>query len=106
MGPKHPISLRLKKHKLWNKTLYGFNSSVILNLTKEYINLIRLTNYYFQYLIISTPKIYYENNILKIKVYYFIKPSLSQHSVKSFLQDGFILIKFEHLLQQIYKKTS
>lgn len=105
MGPKHPINLKLKKHKIWNMTLYKYNSSNILNLTKEHKNIIKLINYYFQYVLISIPKINYENNMIKIKIYYYIKPTTLHHSIRPFLQNGLALIKFESLLKNFYGKS-
>lgn len=86
MGPKHPISLKLKKYNSWNSTLYKFNSSdPILQGIGKQKNIIKSINHYFQYLIISKPLLRFENNKLKIKIFYFVKPNINSIFVKNYI---------------------
>jgi hypothetical protein len=81
MGPKHPISLKLKKYNIWNSTLYKFNSFTPLYILKQK-NIIKFIHHYFQHVIISKPLLRFENNCLKIKIFYYIKPNINEEIIK------------------------
>lgn len=102
MGLKHPISLKLKKHKLWNKILYKNNSSNLINSTRAEGTIIKLIKYYFQYYLISKPKIYYGSKGMKIKLYYY-RNSLNKWTSKIYLKHSlYQLIKLEHFIYKLY----
>jgi hypothetical protein len=105
MGLKHPISTKLKKYNMWNIILYKFNSlSNSIDKNKKLQNIIiNLIYHYFQNLIISKPILNFGNNILKIKIFYYIK--LNKKSLNNNFQSGLYnnIIKLENLFEKFFK---
>jgi len=85
MGSKHPISLRLKTKQNWNNVSYYFNSK---NEQYNYWGMDKITlniiKHYFQFALISKPRIYKNSNKIVITFYYFLNlPVLRQSNLSS-----------------------
>ena len=112
MGPKHPIALKLKKHNAWHSIIYKFKSLEMTNLIGKQKNIINSIYHYFQYAIISKPIFYYQNNILKIKIYYYVKPKkilaknhTKFNSIRQPLWNQTQISKIEKYLSQAYNQN-
>jgi hypothetical protein len=104
MGPKHPVSFKLKKYNIWNSTLYKFNISTPLSILEQK-NIIKSINHYFQYVITSKPLLRFENNCLKIKIFYYIRPNINREINRVSNQppwNHLQIIKFENILKIYY----
>lgn len=77
------LSLRLKKNYGWNTSIYKFNKKN-QNET-QYIekNIIKIINHYFQFSLISKPKLEYSGDNLKIKIYYYPPSKMGDEFKKS-----------------------
>jgi len=73
MGSRHPLALRLKTHNKWDNSSYFFNSKNGLynywGVDKIALNIIK---HYFQFALISKPKINKDPNKVVISFYYFL----------------------------------
>jgi hypothetical protein len=72
MGINHPISLRHKKNYGWDAILYKFKPKAIQNLMGLHKNLIEVIDHYFQYILISKPKVFYGNEKLYIILGFYV----------------------------------
>lgn len=79
MGNKHSMSLRLKTKRNWGDTSYYFNSKNELHqywgLDKIALNVIK---HYFQFAILSKPKLYKDSNKVVINFYYYLNLPVSK----------------------------
>jgi hypothetical protein len=112
MGSKHPLSLRLKTHEKWGETSYYFNAMNHLDnywgVDKIALNIIK---HYFQFALISKPKLNKDSNKIVINFYYFLNLPISKEKnsykqsriIKSSLQENLSLkaIKFSSLILKL-----
>ena len=112
MGSKHPISLRLKTKQSWVNTSYHFCSGNELQAyygaDKMALNIIK---HYFQFAILSQPKLNKDSNKIIISFYYFLNLPISKGKnsyrqsriIKSSLQESLSpkAIKFSNLILKL-----
>lgn len=79
MGSKHPISLRLKTKENWINTSYHFCSG---NELHNYFGIdkiaLKIIKHYFQFALISKPKLNKDSNKIVINFYYFLNLPISK----------------------------